>query len=363
MSSNTEVINLKEPINLINGDKIVEIIMGNREEKSYELPAWYKNNRKINDQTCRTTLTGDRHTKPIEVPTKINLTTPLNQDINEVIYTTQSGDKIVKLSDGSIGSVEFNEVKKPINKSIFTIRDQIDDFTQTKIPIETTHLIASNCGLISLRGLDHLTNLEDLDVSGNNLIDLAFCPKFIKKLNCANNLLTSLDGCPVSVTHLRCSRNKIVSLLGLSECKSLVNIGCSQNHMKTLIGCPDSVKELVSAYNFIESFLGLPKVMSKLYISYNQIKSMKNCPITSNLDCSCNLITSLQYAPEGIIDLTISNNPLGTLTGCPTSIQFIRCSDCKLTSIEGRPAQLKLLEATKNNLTGVDVGGIDEPFF
>lgn len=230
--------------------------------------------------------------------------------------------------------------------SDFNVDDKVDvdDFSNILIPLNVTKIIASGCNLKSLYGLPN--HILDLDVS--------------------NNRLENLEHCPLSVKNLRASKNKIKSLEAISN-HSIKALGISYNHLTSFEGCPSSVESIVGVSNFITSLKGLPSKMRKLYVSYNQLKSMNGCPIVDILDCSCNLLESFKDIPDGVKELTISNNPFVsndvtntviTLSDCPSSVTWLRCSSCNISNLKGFPANLKLIEAFKNDI--IDLAGIDD---
>jgi hypothetical protein len=225
---------------------------------------------------------------------------------------------------------------KSVQSNLLIIDQQIENFTSINIPTHVTKIIAQKVGLKSLKGLpDHVT---DLDVS--------------------DNCLQSLKYYPQNLINLRASKNIISSLIDISDSK-IENLGISYNHLTNFHFAPNTLKSIVAVSNIITCLDGLEVIrsMKKLYISYNKIISMKNCPQKIDiLDCSCNLLESFEHIPSDIEELIISNNPLksDTLIGLSSSrIKLLRCSDCNLKSLAGYPKELKLLEALKNDITNV----------
>lgn len=211
----------------------------------------------------------------------------------------------------------------------FLIRKNINDFQNIVIPQTALSVVASGVCLKSLKGLpEHIINL---DISNNELIDLKFCPKNIK--------------------NLRASKNKIHDLTDIFD-SQIENLGISYNHLCNFKGSPKSLKSVVAVSNFITSLEGLPAMMKKIYISYNKIENMMYCPVVDILDCSCNLITSFNHIPEGVKELIISNNPMicKDLGLCPSTVEILRCSSCNITSLDGYPKDLKLIECLKNKI-------------
>lgn len=210
-----------------------------------------------------------------------------------------------------------------------TTSDPIIDFGKIIIPDTVTSVIASGIGLKSLYGLREC--IVNLDVSDNELVDLKFCPK--------------------SIRNLRASKNKITSLRGIEDTK-ITSLGISYNHLTNFEAAPVTLTSVVCVSNFLTTLKGLPPKMIKLYASYNKLKNANYCPIANILDLSCNLIESFDGIQEGTLELIISNNPFRniSLKTLPYTIKLLRCSSCDVTSLDGYPRDMKLLECLKSNI-------------
>lgn len=130
------------------------------------------------------------------------------------------------------------------------------------------------------------------DCSGNKLISLKGCPKYIDgSFYCNNNQLLNLEGGPETVTeHYDCNDNALISLKGLAK-----NIGkdftCGNNKLTKLEYLPHEIK-------------------GNLSIDNNQLTSLEGCSqiIAQNFSCNNNNLTSLEYAPKTIGNYLFCHN-------------------------------------------------------
>jgi len=121
------------------------------------------------------------------------------------------------------------------------------------------------------------------------------------------------------ITRLNCSNNQLTSLNRLQDCPNLVEINCSQNQLKNL-----------------QKIRGLPNLVF-LECWANQISSLedlRDLPNLSDVDCQNNRIRSLVGLPD-IIELNCSYNLLTTLEGLPERLRTFECSHNQLTGLEG----------------------------
>ena len=179
----------------------------------------------------------------------------------------------------------------------------------------------------SLQGIEFFTQLETLDLSGNEKItsfDASVCPQ-LKTLNCTNRVLTSLNvsGC-TELTSLSCSSNKLTSINGLSSCTKLTKLYCYKNPLESL--------------------------------------DLSNCPNLAVLDCTSTPLTSLNLPNRTSLTRLYcggKDTPLTTLdvSGC-TNLETLSCYDSPLTTLNvSGCTQLVELGCSRNQLTSLDVSG------
>lgn len=181
-------------------------------------------------------------------------------------------------------------------------------------------------GIKSLKGIEYLSNLESLDISGYKLKSLKGIEKLpkltalwaegnnlknLKSISKAENLesicvesnrLKSLEGIE-SLTKLKsvCVKdNQLTSLKELKHLNNLIAIEANENKITTLAGL-GNLKNLIRlevSYNQIKGLRPIEKLRKIEYldVSYNQIKSLEGLKCTSsiyNLDASFNKIKKL----------------------------------------------------------------------
>ena len=176
-------------------------------------------------------------------------------------------------------------------------------------------------GIQSLKGIEYLSALANLDVHGNAILELDLSSNpLISYLNCADNQLHSLDVSQNSGMYaLLCENNQLHSLK-LGNSAGLQFINCNNNQIEML----DLSKQ---------------KGLEDLNAENNQLTALdtSNSPKLRNLSCSNNRI--------GTLDLR--KNP---------SLQQVDCRNNKLTALLlGEKKSLSYLNADENSLTSLDL--------
>lgn len=126
-----------------------------------------------------------------------------------------------------------------INYTCFYVWTPVESFEGFTIPDYITQVYCVAMGLKSLKGLEHLANLDDVWL--------------------ASNLLTSLEYLPTSVTHIRCAYNHLTSAKVFERFTRLQYLDCNHNKIESLEGLPRSLWTLKFSGNFATSFDGLPQ--------------------------------------------------------------------------------------------------------
>ena len=68
------------------------------------------------------------------------------------------------------------------------------------------------------------------------------------------------------------------------------------------------------------------------------------------LDCSYNLLKTLEGCPSSVIALYCNGNQLTTLEGCSPNVTKLYCYDNQLTTLEGCPPSVTILYRNDNPL-------------
>ncbi len=183
--------------------------------------------------------------------------------------------------------------------------EDCNDFYFTAIPDPNFELALANLGYDNKLGDNqvprgNISGITDLDVSGNNIMDLTGIEDFtaLQALNCNLNNLTALDVSNNSnLEELRCIGNDIASL---------------------------NINGLTS--------------LTALYCSFNQLT---NLDVSLNQDlvtlwCDGNLLTDLDVSTNtSLTDLRCNGNGLTNLTtNGATNLEELRCADNQLTVVD-----------------------------
>ena len=212
-----------------------------------------------------------------------------------------------------------------------------------------------DCGNNLLTALPELSSvLIHLDCSSNEITVLSELPGGLVRLNCADNQISVLPGLPGTLKSLNCSHNMIAELPTLPELTHLI---CNNNELIGLPTFPGTLKELNCSYNKLPGIPPFPGGMEYIDISYNELTGLNWIVGLSNLThflCAGNQLTAMMTCPPSLTHLDVSNNlfygedltvgheyPAGTWN--PRKL----------------PAGLEWLDVSKNDLTGLDVTGLN----
>lgn len=179
-------------------------------------------------------------------------------------------------------------------------------------------------GIKTLKGIEHLSNLKTLDVSGYQLKSL----KGIEKLP--------------KLTSLVAEGNKLTNLKSISKAKNLVSLCLERNRLKSLSGI-ESLKKL--------------KYICVRENKLTSLKGIKNLKNLRRLEADNNKLTSLKGLEKlkQLNDLQVSGNQIKSLKAIQKlkKIKYLNVSNNKLTSLSGLTCTktLKNLDASYNQIT------------
>lgn len=198
----------------------------------------------------------------------------------------------------------------------------------------------TNGVLESLDGFPRFVH-GNVDVSGNQLINLEHAPKTINgNFNCSNNKINSLKGMGKVFGTFQINNNLLQTLEGFGEVKGHIEI--RQNHLKSLKGAPVIVYgNFMCDENQLESLLYAPRTIEGDFLcDDNQLKDFNHGPkhVTGSYCAQNNQLISLYGLPEKLgDDLFINNNALENLLYCPKLLQRIYAKNNPLNSFEYLP--------------------------
>ncbi len=191
-------------------------------------------------------------------------------------------------------------------------------------------------------GIDKLTNLSSLDLSGNQLKQLDISKNLkLKELNVQNNSLTSIDVSSHSLlTSLDLSSNELANL-DIHNNINLVELDVSSNGLTALDISYNSALILldVSDNQLASLDVSHNTKLEDLSVITNQLKSL-------NID---NLIS--------LVNLSVSDNQLTSLdVHLNTKLENLLLQDNQLSVLDiSENKQLKMLVVSSNSLTSLDI--------
>lgn len=216
----------------------------------------------------------------------------------------------------------------------------------------------NECGINTLKGIEHFPNLKDIFAHGNNLVQLDISQnKKLEEFSGGENKLTTLsvENNP-ELTDLYCYDNQLTKL-DVSKNKKLKFLYCSDNPIKEL--SVKTNKKLVSLECSNNQLTKLDvsknKMLEVLHCENNELKSLnlKNNNYLDVLVCENNKLKSLNLNKNKYLRiLDCGKNELTKLdVRVNTSLVELSCSNNKLTKLDVRAnKKLKLLQCSYNRL-------------
>jgi hypothetical protein len=115
---------------------------------------------------------------------------------------------------------------------------------------------------------------------------------------------------------------------------------CSYKKLTSLDGAPQAVIDFNCYRNNLTNLIGGPQDLTGDYACFrNELTSLEGAPpeLGGNFDCSSNKLTSLKWAPAKVGSyFTCEHNQITSLEGAPAIINgYFDCSSNKLTSLQG----------------------------
>ncbi len=169
--------------------------------------------------------------------------------------------------------------------------------------IRPTELSICSSNIQSFEGIEHFTNLKQLNISGCNLDSLSISSSSISILHCYGNSLINLDVSNLkNLTELDCSENKL-TMIDLSVNLRLKNLRCNNNKLTSInLSKNVNLEKLFCKHNYIDS------------LNINGLKNLELLLFRDNListiDLSNNLkLKSISFAGNPVYEIDFSNNP------------------------------------------------------
>ncbi|WP_438838186.1 pneumococcal-type histidine triad protein [Streptococcus pluranimalium] len=173
--------------------------------------------------------------------------------------------------------------------------------------------------------LAELTEMEELDVSGNSLMDLSFVKNMpnLKKLYAEGSYLETLSGIDGShnLEVLGLSNNEITSIAGIEKQDHLTSVDLTLNHISDIsyLSGRSQLKSLKLGYNQLENvnLSNLPK-LEELQLKNNNLSdlsSLSNVVSLTHLQVDNNNLTNFSFVEKlvSLISLSASENQVTNL--------------------------------------------------
>ncbi|WP_039061151.1 T3SS effector E3 ubiquitin-protein ligase IpaHe [Shigella flexneri] len=164
-------------------------------------------------------------------------------------------------------------------------------FTRLQLCLENseTSLDLSCLGLRSLPRLPD--NLDEINVSNNQLSMLPELPRALKELNASSNQLSALPELPVSLEYINVSDNHLFALPELPASLEYINV--SDNHLSVLPRLPMSLELLDAARNALEVIPDFPErddhIIRIFWLNQNRITAIPESILGLSSDSVVNL--------------------------------------------------------------------------
>lgn len=235
----------------------------------------------------------------------------------------------------------------------------------TSLPILPSSLTQLNCngdGLTSLPTIP--ASLRSLRCDENSgLSSLPTLPDSIRVLSCKSNSLSSLPALPSQLHSLVCDHNQLTSLPSLPS--GLAELRCSYNQLSSMQVLPSNLETLDCSHNVIGELFGtFSQINSFIYFdldcSYNNIDVLDvQYPIFMNINCSHNrimgLIPNFQFNLLGYGFLDCSYNSLYHLENL-NRCSNVNCSHNELTTLDfsNFPPNSSRIDCSYNQIATID---------
>ena len=201
------------------------------------------------------------------------------------------------------------------------------------LPDDIIELNVQSRGLRHLPPLSRFKNLQYLDCSINELVELPPLPETLKALECYNNMLTSLPDLNILLERLDCSGNRISYLPHhLYKNINLRYLNCSENCISEL---PVLNQLNLHTSNFRQNNLSYyPMLPDCLRILY----------------CGRNEFSELSYMPDNLRELFCESLEMEYLPDLPKTLTTLCCHNNNLIELPLLPNKLLRLDCSSNNL-------------
>ena len=200
-------------------------------------------------------------------------------------------------------------------------------------------------GISSLAGVEHFTNLEELDVQHNEELTTLNLSKNteLKTLNCSNTKLTSLDTSHnKKLVYLQCDYIPTLTTLNVSENKDLKTLYCRHNALTALDLTNNSALEKLECGDNELTTLDLSKNTELKYFGCFNSK-LSSLDLTNNTN-----LEELYFCGNNVSNIDVSEN---------TKLKFLHLFSNQLITLDtSKNSNLQRLWVYTNPLTSMYLG-------
>ena len=224
------------------------------------------------------------------------------------------------------------------------------------LPEDIIELNIQSRGLRDLPSLSRFKNLQYLNCSINELVELPPLPETLKALECYNNMLTSLPDLNILLERLDCSDNRISHLPHhLYKNINLRYLNCSENCISEL---PLLNQLNLHTLNFRQNNLSyypmLPDCLRILYCGRNEFSELSYMPDNlRELFCESLEMEYLPDLPKTLTTLCCHNNKLSWLPTLHEGLKYVYCSENNLSYLPPPPESMISLICRDNPIHSV----------
>ncbi|MEO6167413.1 MAG: T9SS type A sorting domain-containing protein [Chitinophagales bacterium] len=200
-----------------------------------------------------------------------------------------------------------------------------------------TDLDVDGNNIIDISGIEGFTSLQNFSCDNNAIVVIPQLPNSLESLYCSDNEITSFTGVlPPNLQQLKCENNLLSSLPSLPN--SLQSLFCSDNVLTALPPLSNNLDNLTCNDNHLSSLPPLPSHLTSIHTNLNNLSQLPELPLSlKKLYCEQNQLLTLPALPPSLTTLEVSGNPLACLPELPYNIQVLGVDATNITCLPNLP--------------------------